>query len=98
MKNHRKIVEQLLSTAGVRIDGPDPWDIQVRDERFYARVLKDGSLGLGESYMEGWWECARFVITECSAVYGSPRPHHQKLLLSANTAFRGRTFLSNISI
>jgi cyclopropane-fatty-acyl-phospholipid synthase len=20
-------------------------------------VLRDGSLGLGESYMEGWWEC-----------------------------------------
>ncbi|MHB9098471.1 MAG: hypothetical protein ACYC5X_11700 [Syntrophales bacterium] len=49
MRNHRKIVEQLLFTAGVRIDGPDPWDIQVRDEGFYARVLKDGSLGLGES-------------------------------------------------
>jgi len=59
MKNHRKIIEPLLSTAGVRIDGPDPWDIQVRDEGFYARVLKDGSLGLGESYMDGWWDCAR---------------------------------------
>ncbi len=59
MKNHRKIIEPLLSTAGVRIDGPDPWDIQVQDEGFYARVLKDGSLGLGESYLEGWWDCAR---------------------------------------
>jgi cyclopropane-fatty-acyl-phospholipid synthase len=59
MKNHRNIIEPLLSTAGVRIDGPDPWDIQVRDEGFYGRVLKDGSLGLGESYMEGWWDCAR---------------------------------------
>jgi SAM-dependent methyltransferase len=59
MNDHRKIIEQLLSTAGVRIDGPDPWDIQVRDEGFYARVLKDGSLGLGESYMESWWDCAR---------------------------------------
>ena len=53
MKNHRTIIEPLLSTAGVRIDGPDPWDIQVRDEGFYGRVMKDGSLGLGESYMEG---------------------------------------------
>ena len=58
MKNHRTIIEPFLSTAGVRINGPDPWDIQVRDQGFYARVLKDGSLGLGESYMAGWWDCA----------------------------------------
>ena len=59
LQKYRKIIEPLLSTAGVRINGPDPWDIQVRDEGFYARVLKDGSLGLGESYMEGWWDCTR---------------------------------------
>ena len=59
LQKYRKIIEPLLSTAGIRINGPDPWDIQVRDEGFYARVLKDGSLGLGESYMDGWWECAR---------------------------------------
>jgi cyclopropane-fatty-acyl-phospholipid synthase len=59
MQKPKTIIEQLLSTAGVRIDGPDPWDIQVRDDGFYARVLKDGSLGLAESYMEGWWDCAR---------------------------------------
>jgi len=71
MKNHRKIVEQLLSTAGVRIDGHDPWDIRVRDERFYARVLKDGSLGFGESYMEGWWDCARIDEFICRLLKGN---------------------------
>ena len=25
--------------------------------RFFARLLAYGSLGLGESYMEGWWDC-----------------------------------------
>jgi len=63
MQKHRKIIEQLLDGTGLCIDGPERWDIQVRDERFFARVLKDGSLGLGESYMEGWWDCAR--IDEC---------------------------------
>ena len=57
MHASRKVIEQLLAGAGVRVNGPDPWDIQVRDARFYDRVLKDGSLGLGESYMAGWWEC-----------------------------------------
>ncbi len=59
MQKPRRIIEQLLSEVGVKINGPNPWDIQVRDERFYARALKEGSLGLGESYMEGWWDCAR---------------------------------------
>jgi cyclopropane-fatty-acyl-phospholipid synthase len=45
----------LLQECGVTIDGSDPRDIRVLDERLYARVLTDGSLGLGESYMDGWW-------------------------------------------
>jgi cyclopropane-fatty-acyl-phospholipid synthase len=59
MHASREIIEQLLSGAGVRVNGPDPWDIQVRDGRFFDRVMKDGSLGFGESYMEGWWDCSR---------------------------------------
>jgi len=51
----RSRVEQLLSLADVRLDGDRPWDLHVEDERFHARVLSKGSLGLGESYMEGWW-------------------------------------------
>jgi len=51
----RSRVEQLLSLADVRLDGDRPWDLHVEDERFHARVLSQGSLGLGESYMEGWW-------------------------------------------
>lgn len=65
MHANRKIIEQLLFGAGIRINGPDPWDIQVHDERFYARALKDKSLGLGESYMAGWWDCARIDELIC---------------------------------
>jgi cyclopropane-fatty-acyl-phospholipid synthase len=53
---HKK-VEWLLSLADVEIGGVRPWDIRVHDERFYERVLAEGSLGLGESYMDGWWDC-----------------------------------------
>jgi cyclopropane-fatty-acyl-phospholipid synthase len=49
----------MLSLVGVTINGSNAWDIQVRDERFFARVLRDKNLGLGESYMEGWWDCER---------------------------------------
>ncbi len=55
-RNVYETVERLLSLADVRIDGDRPWDIQVHDEAMYARVLAEGALGLGESYMDGWWD------------------------------------------
>ncbi len=55
----RTRAEELLAHAGVRVDGGRPWDIRVHDGRLFSRVLAEGSLGLGESYMDGWWECDR---------------------------------------
>jgi len=52
-------VEAWLDGTGIAINGSEPWDIRVRHERFFARILADGSLGFGESYMDGWWECER---------------------------------------
>jgi len=49
--------EKLAETADIRIDGDRPWDITVHDERMYQRVLARGTLGLGEAYMDGWWDC-----------------------------------------
>lgn len=50
-------VQRILSLADVRIDGDREWDITVNNDRFYSRVLRHGSLGLGESYVDGWWDC-----------------------------------------
>jgi cyclopropane-fatty-acyl-phospholipid synthase len=50
-------VAGLLARADIRIDGDRPWDIHVHDQRFYGRALADGALGIGESYMDGWWDC-----------------------------------------
>lgn len=52
-----KKVDNILEQAGITINGPQPWDIQVHDQRWYNRVLLDKNLGMGESYMEGWWDC-----------------------------------------
>ncbi len=54
---YRSIAQKLLIAADIAIDGNRPWDIQVHREEFYNRVLSKGSLGLGESYMDGWWDC-----------------------------------------
>lgn len=53
----RKLVERILNAADVKINGNRPFDIQVKNENFYDRVISKGTLGLGESYMDGWWEC-----------------------------------------
>jgi len=49
----------LLSPAGVAIDGSAPYDLRVHDERAFSRILAAGSLGLGESFMDGWWSADR---------------------------------------
>lgn len=54
----KKKLAQLLEGTGIRIDGPEPWDFQVHNPRVFGRILAHGSLGLGESYMDGWWETA----------------------------------------
>ena len=51
--------EHLLSLAGVVLNGNRPWDIQVHDDRLYSTVMRTGSLGLGEAYMDGWWDVAQ---------------------------------------
>jgi cyclopropane-fatty-acyl-phospholipid synthase len=55
----RERIVGVLAQAGMELDGPKPWDPRIRDERVYARIAAKGSLGLGEAYMDGWWECER---------------------------------------
>lgn len=52
----KRRIESLLAEADVRINDDRPWDIQIHDERFYRRALLQGSLGVGEAYMDGWWD------------------------------------------
>ncbi len=53
----KEIITELFSGAGISINGEMPWDIQVHDNRFFRRVLTEAEMGLGESYMDGWWDC-----------------------------------------
>lgn len=54
----KSIASELLQKAGITINGNKPWDIQVYNEQLYPRVLHHGALGLGEAYMDLWWDCA----------------------------------------
>lgn len=55
-------IKRLLATADVRVNGSRPGDIQVHNPKTFQRILADGSLGLGESYMKGWWDCDRIDV------------------------------------
>ena len=44
----RAAAEAILTLGGITINGDKFWDIHLRDERFSHRVMREGSLGLGE--------------------------------------------------
>ncbi len=52
----KELFTKLLADADIVLDGSRLFDITINDERVFSRVLADGSLGFGESYMDGWWD------------------------------------------
>ena len=76
-----RIVSEMLSSADIQINGNRPFDLKVKNTDFFKRVLQEGSLGLGESYMDGWWECERldiFFQRVLRAGLEDKLPHHFK--------------------
>lgn len=48
----------LLDRAGIPVDDSDaPFALRVHDDRLWDRVVAERNLGLGEGYMDGWWDC-----------------------------------------
>ncbi|MAJ97304.1 MAG: hypothetical protein CMI56_01660 [Parcubacteria group bacterium] len=59
MSRANDTVKELLQSADITVNGSEPHDPQVHDERLYHRILQKGSLRLGEAYMDGWWDCEK---------------------------------------
>ena len=55
--NPQDTIQKMLSTADIALDSNRPFDVTVHNHDLYRRVLAQGSLGLGQSYMDGWWDC-----------------------------------------
>ena len=53
------VLRELAAEAGIAVNGDAPWDIRIADAGFYRRILTRGSLGFGEAYVDGLWECER---------------------------------------
>ena len=66
----KQAFEIILREADIKINGKRPWDIQVHNPKFYSRVLASPPLGLGESYMDGWWDCKALDEFSCRLLRG----------------------------
>ncbi|MFH1610939.1 MAG: cyclopropane fatty acyl phospholipid synthase [Patescibacteria group bacterium] len=60
--NAKDKIIQLLKGTGIEINGSNLWDIKVNNSKVFARILAQGSLGFGNAYMDGWWDCDRIDI------------------------------------
>jgi len=86
---YQNLIEEMFLQADIRINDTRPCSITVLNNHFYERVLRDGLLGIGESYMDGWWESdaideitSRFIKADLQKnSYKNPR-----LILSYLTA------------
>jgi cyclopropane-fatty-acyl-phospholipid synthase len=55
-------IQALLQPIGITLNGNAPWDVQIHHDAFLNRILKDGALGLGEAYMDKWWDCQQLDV------------------------------------
>jgi cyclopropane-fatty-acyl-phospholipid synthase len=70
-RNLHDHIEYLLSLADVTVNGSQPWDIHINNDNFYHRIIKHGSLGLGEGYMDGWWDSPKVDEFICRVLKAS---------------------------
>ncbi len=56
MKKFREKCEELLCHADIQLSGERPWDLKIYNDNFFNRIFSEGSLALGEGYMDGWWD------------------------------------------
>jgi cyclopropane-fatty-acyl-phospholipid synthase len=50
-------VSEWLESADVRLNGQRPFDMKLHGTGALSQALARGSLGLGEAYMDGLWDC-----------------------------------------
>jgi cyclopropane-fatty-acyl-phospholipid synthase len=53
----QRAVTELLAAAGIEVNGSRAWDMRIGTPRVFERILSGGSMGLGEAYVDGWWDC-----------------------------------------
>lgn len=90
----RQLCVRLLERAGVPIDGPEAWSMRVHDERVWQRLVGERELGIGESYMDGWWDADELdemlVRVLTSDIRGAIRPSAKLIATAAKAVITNR--------
>lgn len=50
-------IQDMLAPSGIVLNGQHPYDPQIRNPATYSAIVDRGTLGLGEAYIQGWWDC-----------------------------------------
>jgi cyclopropane-fatty-acyl-phospholipid synthase len=59
------VIGRMLQRAGIEPNGSAPWDVRINDPAVWRRIVTQGVLGVGESYMDGQWDCPRLDELVC---------------------------------
>jgi cyclopropane-fatty-acyl-phospholipid synthase len=99
---YKRLTEEIFTLAGVKINGSNPWDILIYNDEFYRRAITEGELGLGESYMDGWWDAEHvdeFIYRILRAQLDEKIQRKQSILIrlliarTFNLQSKGRAFI-----
>jgi cyclopropane-fatty-acyl-phospholipid synthase len=87
----RRVFERLLNGSGVTLNGDAPQDLHIFHPDVFSRILHQGTLGLGESYMDGWWDCDRIDDLAYRLLRNGlgvrAKPPHERLLYRLQAGF-----------
>lgn len=92
----RRQLQRAVAGADVQLDGERPWDLKIHDARFYRRVAVAGSLGFGESYVAGWWDCDALDELVCRLVRARADEHFRGLWSAWDRARAGLVNLQGL--
>ena len=94
MGDSRSTALDLLSKVGITVGGSAPHDIVVHDDRVWDRVLGERELGLGESYMDGWWDANQLdeflSVVQMADLKSMVRPNPEILMLAVKAVVQNR--------
>jgi len=52
-----RLIRSKFRGAGITVNGNSPCDLKIYNKDFFTRLGSDFSLGVGEAYMDGWFDC-----------------------------------------
>ena len=62
MNIYEKKINSFLKKADIKLNGDRPWDIQLKDKKFFHKTIWEGTLGFGESYVNGYFDCQQLDV------------------------------------